>query len=750
MFKRVFRSADSQENPYTHQTESYSSVITIQGDFNGQVYNVDENGLVPIAITLSAMSDHYPDHTGELVCTRCQVQNFNYNSHTIVGLSLETLEVYEYESNPDADWAKDPGSLIGFNITNTGRGRPGEAAHTKMGGNSQTTGDLPITSGMIHPYDCSYTNMYNGSSGHGAVSNGLTEGNSLAGVNIPVLNVRNQIYGDWEKTLNTVITVGIPIFDTDAHLKQYIQSGGEIVEGLLNGEQPVVPDNYQYFMHNEYTEFEHYGLHDQTGRSWFYNLRFEMNNPTTDRLCLVNTQYTDGHSKRYRLYGADPYMTYVNTSDGWVEYNGDPFEAVFVRTEGAYGTKYDIPRLWYTNLYFFDGPDSETWARHYIETGDPTGATNLKEVARANKQKIPGKIGDPTTVTPNGTPSFTMSSGGRILGLTSGQANNFFHDIFQASNVQQLLDGTQLFGANQLGSIRSFHYLPLDIEEICTCSSTTKAYLGSYEYTFDSSVKWVTNNNKMINCGSAAFPETYGDYRDYEPYCKLAVMLPFCGTHELKISNYINKTITIKYAVDVTTGACTAYLLADAIIIDSFDGSMQVNRPVTGNDQQRQASAVFESLMKTGVSAVGTVGQVAGGVAGGAAIGGALGSFEAQTATSIAGGAVSGGGAALGVIGQAANTLQMAIDNPIATRGSYGGILGLFGVQSPYFIFAWLRTVEPDNETSIVGKPSGTGQTVGAFGGFLQTSAFQLAAGFTGTDKEAEEIYNIVSNGIYL
>lgn len=298
--------------------------------------------------------------------------------------------------------------------------------------------------------------------------------------------------------MTTTITVGIPIFDTDAHLKQYIHSGGEIVEGLLNGEQPVKPDNYQYFIHNEYTEFEHYGLHDQTGRSWFYNLRFEMNNPETDRLCLVNTQYTDGHSKRYRLYGVDPYMTYINTSDGWTEYSGDPFDTVFVRTEGEYGTKYDIPRLWYTNLYFFDGPDSEEWARHYIETGDPTGATNYKEVARANKQKIPGKIGDPTTITPNGEPSFTMSSGGRILGLTSGQANKFFADIFASGNVQQLLDGTQLFGANQLNSIRSFHYLPLDIEEICTCASTTKAYLGSYEYTFDSSVKWVTNNNKMI------------------------------------------------------------------------------------------------------------------------------------------------------------------------------------------------------------------------------------------------------------
>ena len=177
---------------------------------------------------------------------------------------------------------------------------------------------------------------------------------------------------------------------------------------------------------------------------------------------------------------------------------------------------------------------------------------------------------------------------------------------------------------------------------------------------------------------------------------------------------------------------------------------MQVNRPITANDQQRQACAVFDGLMKTGTAAISSVGQVAAGVTGGMAAAGALGSVAAETAGGLAGGSIAGASSSLGVIGQAANTLQMAVDNPISTRGSYGGILGLFGVMSPFFIFGTLRAVTPANELSVVGKPSGTGQAVGSFAGFLQTSAFQLASGFTGTDNEAEEIYNIVTNGIYL
>lgn len=741
MFRREFPVSGGSGN------DAFSTTLVIQGDFDENVFNLSVDNTIPLAVSASC-SSHYFQNTGGLTSLRCKVDGYNLNPSTsIFGFSMEHFGT-DTRNSPD-------GGIVGVNCHYDQYGNPNwSPSDFAMGANSGENA-FRWYSNAVKPTDCSYTNLYNGNTGTGAVSDALTASGSLMGNQIGVCNVQNMAYGNWAKQLTIVWNTTMPIFDTDAHLLAYIQSGGTVTEGLLNGEQPVTPDEYKYFLQNEFTHFRHYGLSNQTGSSYFYNYRFEMENPN-DRMCLVNIFPDMGGAKKYVLYGARPKVIYINTSDGWkiVDDIDHVLGITFFRTEDYLTDnnrdEYIKVRLWYTNLYYKDGADSRTWAQNYIETGNPAGADNIKEVQRANGQKVPGKVGEPTQIIPNGNPNFTMSSGGRILGLTSGQANRFFNNIFAAGNVQQLLDGTQLFGANQLNSIRGFHYLPVNIDEICTCSSTTKAFLGSYEYTFDSSVKWVTNNNKMINCGSAAFNETYGDYRDYEPYCKLAVMLPFCGTHELKISKYINTTITIKYAVDVTTGACTAYLYADNVIVDSFDGSMQVNRPVTGNDQQRQASAVFEGLMKTGVSAVGTVGQVAGGVAGGAAIGGALGSFEAQTAASIAGGAVSGGGGALSTIGQAANTLQMAIDNPIATRGSYGGILGLFGVQSPYFIFAWLRTVEPNNELSVVGKPSGTGQTVGAFGGFLQTSAFQLAAGFTGTDKEAEEIYNIVSNGIYL
>ena len=134
MFKARYSSAGSQTNPVTHKSEAYSTEIIIQGDFNGQVFNVNENGEVPIAVDLTATSDYFPDNNGSLTCNTCQVQNFNVTSHTIVGLSLETLEVFEYESNPGGTWNREPGSLIGFDIINKTAAWHGDAQHTRTRG----------------------------------------------------------------------------------------------------------------------------------------------------------------------------------------------------------------------------------------------------------------------------------------------------------------------------------------------------------------------------------------------------------------------------------------------------------------------------------------------------------------------------------------------------------------------------------------------------------------------------------------
>ena len=432
-----------------------------------------------------------------------------------------------------------------------------------------------------------------------------------------------------------------------------------------------------------------------------------------------------------------------------------PTEYLRYSQETAGGNNYTVS-FWRTNIHCFENQND---ANDYINTGNTENSTNNQDVNRANNTIVDGHIGDIVSQTDNGTSGISFAYGGQIYALTSVNLATFFTNVLFSTDTdvkEAILDGTQLFGANQINAINGCMYLPIsDISDIASVSSVNKCFIGTYEAPI--TAQRVVANDKMIDCGSAVFESTYGDVRDFEPYCKLYVMLPYCGTHELTISKYIGKTVSLKYAIDITTGACTAYLYANNVIMDSFDGTMGVQRPITAVNQQAQVSSIINGIMGTvesGAKTVGTAGAMA--ISGGSMAGIQAGTKEAAKFNSYSAGAdligseAQLGGGVMGTILQGYNTLQAAIDAPMSTRGAFSGILGQFGNQYPYFIFAWLKTSKPANEIETVGLPSNAGGAVGSFGGFLQCSAFNLANGFGGTDAEAAEIASLMASGVYV
>lgn len=426
-----------------------------------------------------------------------------------------------------------------------------------------------------------------------------------------------------------------------------------------------------------------------------------------------------------------------------------PTEYLRYSQETAGGNDYTVS-FWRTNIHCFDNQND---ANDYISTGNTENSTNNQDVNRANNTIVDGHIGDVVTQTDNGTSGISFAYGGQIYALSSVNLASFFTNVLFSTDTDiknALLEGLQLFGANQINAINGCMYLPIsDISDIASVSSVNKCFIGTYEAPI--TAQRVVANDKMINCGSAVFEPAYGDVRDFEPYCKLYVMLPYCGTHELTISKYIGKTVSLKYAVDVTTGACTAYLYANNVIMDSFDGTMGVQRPITAVNQQAQVSSIINGIMGTAESVSKTVGTAGMAIAGGSALSSATTGAKAISASGeIANAGTNFGGGVQGTILQGYNALQASLDAPMSTRGAFSGILGQFGNQYPYFIFAWLKTSKPANEIETVGLPSNAGGAVGNFGGFLQCSAFNLANGFGGTDAEANEIYSIMSSGVYV
>ena len=743
----------------------------LEGSWNKKVFQLNSDKEIPIEI--DAYFDNVYHYTVEqlrwdmeLHCNQVKLTPYavehGVDDSYIFGLSAERFRAeITPEGTPEhpilPKWA-----LIGDKdaIYETHDGNWGLNPGAMPIGAKATDNDFTADSSYFYPNNCHGTNA--DGDFFGVSSSALNALGSYCGNQLGVQNYRASDDGTWNMNIDVVWKTELPVFDTDAHLLAYIRSGGRDTTGLLNGEQAVVDDptdeeSYDYYLNDTFTLYTSYGLSYQTAVRKNYRLRITMKKRGRvigGLLALVNKRpFTpeDKYPRKYKLIGDDIRSVSIQTNTGWTEYTGEDIKTLmFYRTTaGSSGSDYCKVENWSTNIPFKDGADSATWAQNFLTTGNPQGATNIKKIIPKDTPITPGT---PVDDTPIPTPGISLARGANIYGLTSSQVNVFMDKIFDPVNTQSLLDGTQLFGSNQIGAIRDLFYIPCSADDIATSSSTTDIYLGSYKVEMGSSVKWITNNNKLIDCGTVTFNETFGSYLDIEPTCLLYIWLPGCGVHQLQISKYINKTIHLRYAVSVFDGSCMAILSTQNgtkdIVLDTFTGNFAVHIPLTANDQARQTAAVVQGIMQTSMSAIKTVGTVGAGAVGlGAAAASA--SVSALGAAGIASDMTSGGMSSGGTIMQAANTLQAAMDAPISTRGALSGMLSLFDTMIPTFIAARLKTIEPANEVEIVGKPSNVGGLVSSFSGYLKTSAFNLR-NFTGTIDEAEEIQRLFRGGIYV
>lgn len=734
-------------------------VFTLQGAYNRKIKQIDPvTHEIPLAIEsmIDSINTHYEYHAPVCKITDAAIQG-GVNENYIIGISVEHID-----ERPALPFDVDPSGWEGIGVDLNDypdiilSGWPG--GFLLMGGLSTDT-DFTFDSREV------VGTHVKGAGWHGEFDdqtdgNCITDLHSLMGPNCGVLNIVTGNYGNWSRDAETTWETELPVFDTDAHLLAFIRSGGEQTEGLLNGEQPVVVDKdkeYDYYLNDTFTLYSSYGLSYEKSEKFKYQFKIVMQKRGRvlgGLLALVNDKpYTpeDRYPRKYHLIGDDIKSVITWNGDQYVEYTGEDIKNLtFYRTSaGKAGFNYCQVQAWSTNIPFKDGADSETWARRFLETGNPQGATNIKKII---PKETPITPGIPVEDTPIPKPGFTISSGGRILGLTAAQVNTFYTKIFNPADIQALLDGTQLFGSNQINAIKDLFYIPCSVDDIATTTTTNHIFLGSYDLDMGSAVKWVTNNNKLIDCGTVTFNETFGSYLDLEPACLLYIWLPFCGVHQLQISKYINQTIHLRYGVSVFDGSCIAFLSrndgAKDIVLDSFAGNMAVHRPIQANDQARQTAAIAQGILQTSASVIGTIGTVA---AGAGVIGQAasIGGIEAGIAAGVGQGVTKGLPGSASAIGTGANTLQASLDAPITTRGALGGMLSLFDTMVPTFIAARLNTIEPENELEIVGKPSNVGGRVGSFAGYLKTSAFDMN-NFPGTIDEAEEIQRMFRGGVYI
>lgn len=692
-------------------------------------------------------------------------------------LNQESVYTYQFPSDMSLPDGTDEYRAAAHVVPATGRGTPYiQLLFKSYPGGSYATSSVPVYK------DGNSVNFLDQQMAQAIITSSNLADASAPSTSLatPVTAIQGITNNYWSRLENAdyfqvlEVSTNIPIFDTEAHAKAYLSDeSGETDEGIVN---PVLPDYEEeylldqkfYFIHNSFTHY----YHGTTTKYW------------------RNYRFKPGYDSKIRLYRVKPntsryYTMVLIVPSGMTRYvapEGDYNTSSFVEDEDTLQTHYceysfQISRVaprdemvvtspLKTNIPIFGSREDATkYANDELSIED---ALNYSDILAFENQLPQPEFGEEDAETETGINGQTYMAGSAVYVLTRSEMIAFFTEIFKIQDpsfINAFKDGNLLFGDNQANSIIGCMYFPFDAAEVCSLESGSGSiWVGGWQ-SQNATGRKVNMNDKVITVGEVFLSDMYQDVRDYEPYTQLFIQLPYCGTYQLSIQKYINKTVKIQYAVDIFTGACTALIYANNILLDSMDGMIGSQRPVTG----RTAANMLQAITRGSAS-------VAAGVAGGAKAGMALagageavfaggesvaalgigagtGTVIASNALAVAGigaGAAGAGIAAVAGVDMMYKAKNAYADPPMSTRGQYSGNLGMFSNQKVHFIVAMRHNHRPENELDVYGYPSGRGGLIGSFSGFLKSSCVQLADGFVGSVQERNEILQMIAKGIYI
>lgn len=330
-------------------------------------------------------------------------------------------------------------------------------------------------------------------------------------------------------------------------------------------------------------------------------------------------------------------------------------------------------------------PDMDTSIKDSISSSTSTGSTTTNPPDT-------GGGSSPTVVPPVGKTSSLWS----IYNPTLEQVNQFGSWLWSSNFVEQL---KKLFN-DPMQAIIGLHkvYSPVQTSEQGTIKC---GYL-------DSGVpsKLVSEQYVTVECGSVDLQEYFGNVFDYPPYTDISIYLPFIGIRQLDTSDVMRSTISVKYHIDVLTGACLAEVNVqrDAVggTLYTFSGDAAVRYPVSSGSYMGIVSGLI-------------------GVATSAVSGNLLPALSGVT------------------------RLHTNVDH----SGSFTGNAGAMASKIPYLIISRPQTAMADKFETLSGYPSNTFTPLSACKGFTQVKYCHVET-LNATDAEKQEIEQLLKEGVIL
>lgn len=145
---------------------------------------------------------------------------------------------------------------------------------------------------------------------------------------------------------------------------------------------------------------------------------------------------------------------------------------------------------------------------------------------------------------------------------------------------------------NPIDCIVSLQRYPLEVPK---SASPVKIKLGKAEtnvsaYLMEKAAYFYLFQGKTIA------PKFADSFLDYEPYTKMELYVPFCGTIQLNPADIIDRDLNVQLVVDFTTGTATGFVMSDDLVIETVNGNIAIDIPVTGIQSATVASQLNNAI----------------------------------------------------------------------------------------------------------------------------------------------------------
>lgn len=226
---------------------------------------------------------------------------------------------------------------------------------------------------------------------------------------------------------------------------------------------------------------------------------------------------------------------------------------------------------------------------------------------------------------------------------------------------------------------------------------------------------YVSDQYSHVDCGTISLPEYFGSVFDYDPFTKVNLFLPFIGIVPLNVADVMRATISVKYHVDVITGACLAevYVVRDGAggILYTYAGSAIVSYPISSGSYAGIVAGIL-------------------GIAGG-----------------IIGSVASGGSIAPALLG--ATYSASHLHTQVQKSGSFSGAPGAMGGKIPYLIVTRPQTRMAQNYSQYDGVGANYTTQLSACSGYVKVKEVHLKVP-NAYESELKEIDNLLHSGILM